>query len=61
MTGRERAALAGRPIALNCVFQRLHERLRDDLRAHQIESDVRPFVGPRPACHRGHNISTDRP
>ena len=32
-----------------------------NLRAHQIESDVRPFVGPRTACHRRHDVWTDRP
>src|SRR5690349_17325309 len=44
---REGAAFAGRTVAADAVLDRMDERLRDDLRAQQIKSHMRPLVRSR--------------
>src|SRR6185503_10817383 len=44
MAGRERAAFAGRPVALADLLHDVDHRLGDDLRTDQIESEMRQSV-----------------
>ena len=60
VTRRERTALAGRPVALHGQLDAVRERLRQDLRAHQIEAQVRDFVRGRAEPGFGlHHVSAD--
>src|SRR4030095_10456622 len=61
MAGRERTALTGRPVATDGLLDALHDRLREDLRSNEIETEVRDFVGARFVSRRRDDVSADRP
>lgn len=57
--GREAATLAAGAIPLYRVFQSLRQRLRDDHRTHQIESQVGHLVGFRFSLGVRHDVTAD--